>query len=298
VEDLFGGEFGPGRLNFQWAWRPASLPCRYWAAEVGGQGWLFPAESDIQATQRHDGVAAAALSLTTAPELADRTLVLAGCDPAAGLLAQEYQRQTGYRMVVLIRSSQEAMQLLDGGKVHVAGVHWAEAGDQRGNAGALQDRGLSAGLMLLHVADWEEGLAIRHDTRVRSARQVARSRLHWIGRAAGAGARRCQDQVLGDRKPPARIAHDHRGVVEAIRSGWADVGACVRLASEEGRLGFIPISKESFDYCIPAATAEDPRLLALRAVLRSASYRATLLDLPGYDPRRCGEIETLAANRS
>ncbi len=217
---------------------------------------------------------------------------------AAGLLAQEYQRQTGFRMVVLIRSSQEAVDLLDQGKVHLAGVHWAEAGDQRGNAGALQDRGLSADLTLFHVADWEEGLAIRHDARIRNARQVAKSGLQWIGRAAGAGARRCQDQILGDRESPAKIAHDHRGVVEAIRSGWADVGACVRLASEEGRLAFIPISKESFDYCLPATLADDPRLRALQTVLRSASYRAMLLDLPGYDPRRCGDVQTLSANRS
>jgi molybdate-binding protein len=259
---------------------------------------LFPAESDVQATQKHDGVAAAEFSLAAPPELADRTLVLAGCDPAAGLLAQEYQRQSGYRMVALVRSSQEAMDLLDQGRVHAAGVHWAEAGDRRGNAGALQDRGLRAEVALWHVADWEEGLAIRQGAQIRSARQVAKSRLQWIGRTAGAGSRRCQDQILGDRKPPARTAHDHRGVVEAIRSGWADVGACVRLASEEGRLAFIPISKESYDYCIPASLADDARLLALQAVLRSASYRAILLDLPGYDPRRCGDAEIVSANHS
>jgi molybdate-binding protein/DNA-binding XRE family transcriptional regulator len=296
VEVLFGGDLDLGRLTFQWAWLPASLPCRYWAAEVGRQGWLFPAESDLQATQRHDGVAAEALAMKSPQELADRTLVLAGCDPAAGLLAQEYERQTGFRMVTLVRSSQEAIDLLDQGKVHVAGVHWAESHDPRGNAGVLEDQGLRNDLILLHLADWEEGLAIRRDAQIRSARQAAKTRLQWIGRTSGAGARRCQDQVLGDRKPPAKIARDHRGVVEAIRSGWADVGACVRLASEEARLGFIPMSKHSYDYCIHVSMAEDPRLLALQAVLRSASYRATLLDLPGYDPRRCGDAQIVSAN--
>jgi molybdate-binding protein/DNA-binding XRE family transcriptional regulator len=296
VEDLFGAGGQPRDEAFQWAWMPAVLPCRYWAAEVLGQRWLFPADSSIQTTHRHDGVAAQAALLSQPPEQAERTLVVAGCDPAAGLLAQEYERQTGFRMVVLIRSSGEAIDLLERGHVHVAGVHWAESSDRRGNAGALQARGLKANLNLLHIASWQDGLAVRRDAQIRSARQAANSALRWIGRAAGAAARRCQDQVLSGRKTPARTALDHRGVVEAIRSGWADVGVCVRLASEEGGLSFIPVSEESYDLCYPARLAQDPRLRALRAVVRSAPYRATLADLPGYDPKHCGEVQLVSAD--
>jgi molybdate-binding protein/transcriptional regulator with XRE-family HTH domain len=295
VEELFGANDSRGSEVYQWAWRPTSASCRYWAAEVAGQGWLYPAENNVQVTQRHDGVLMQAAMLSQRPESAERSLVIACCDPAIAVLAQEFERQTGFRLIALIRPTGEALDLLERGLVHVAGVHWAEASDRRGNAGALRERGLQKDLELLHITEWEDGLAVRQDARVRNVQQAVRGQLRWIGRAPGAGARRCQDQVLGDRKSPTKIARDHRGVVEAIRGGWADVGVCVRLASEEGRLGFIPVSKESYDLCYLARISNDPRLIALRNVVRSPSYRDTLADLPGYNPKSCGDLQSVAA---
>ncbi len=298
VEELFGVPAPVGSASFSWAWAPSSPSCRYWTAEVAGQGWLFPAESEVLILHAHDGVAAPEAALPGPFAAAERTLVVATCDPAARWLAQEYERQTGFRMLVLGRSSQQALELVHRGQAHAAGLHWADAHDPHGNAGAVRKRGFQDDFMLLHVAHWEDGLALRRDSGIRSARQALTSRSRWIGRLPGAGARRCQDHLLGDRKAPSRVAQDHRGVVEAIRGGWADVGVCVRLASEEGRLDFIPVSTESYDLCYRAAMADDPRLRALQTVVRSAAYRAMLLDLPGYDPRRAGELQPIAASFS
>jgi molybdate-binding protein len=82
-------------------------------------------------------------------------------------------------------------------------------------------------------------------------------------------------------------------VVEAIRCGWADIGVCVRLASEEAGLQFLPIRDEVYELCFPCASERDPRIQALKETIRSTSYRKLLHDLPGYDPAECGEFQRI-----
>ena len=297
VEELFGPPRAVGVVEF--AWLPAAFPCRYWAAEVAGRTLLFPVESGPRGGLIHDGIAQDATNLPPRVEAARTTLVLATCDPAAGFLAAAYRRHGGLRMLVFTRASGEALTLVERGLVHAAGVHWAAAADERGNAAAIVQRGVASGLALLRVANWEEGLACQPAARLRSVSAASRGKLRWIGRAAGAGARRCQDELLSSRRAPRHVARDHRGVVEAIRSGWADVGVCLRLASEEGQLAFLPVGEESYDICFRRDQAADPRITALIRAVRSAEYRHLLGDLPGYQPQpHLGEVEDVAAARS
>jgi len=81
-------------------------------------------------------------------------------------------------------------------------------------------------------------------------------------------------------------------VAEAVRSGWADVGVCHRLAAEEAGLRFLPVRQEAYDLCYPAASEGDPRLVALVGFVRSARCRRLLGDLPGFAVGRTGELRT------
>lgn len=291
VEELFGTETSTTAVEF--AWLPAAFPCRYWAADVAGRVLLFPVESGPRGALLHDGVAQHAGDVPSRCEIANKTLVLASCDPAAGFLAATYRRNGGFRMLAFTRSSGEALTLIEKQLVHVAGVHFVSADDKHGNAAAIAGRQPRCDLDLLRVARWEEGLACQPATRLRSAAAAARSdKLQWVGRSLGAGARRCQDEILGERRSPRRIALDHRGVVEAIRSGWADVGVCLRLASEEGRLAFLPCGEENYDLCFRRDQAADPRIVALQRTIRSGEYRRLLAELPGYEAQRhLGDVE-------
>ncbi|MDX1946237.1 MAG: substrate-binding domain-containing protein [Pirellulaceae bacterium] len=289
VEELFGGSRADSR-PLRFAWPPVAFPCRYWGAEVAGQTWLYPVECGPRGGLGHDGRLEHAAALPAALERASETLVLASCDPAAALLAALYRRRSGLRMLVLTRSSGEALDLLQQGLVHVAGVHLAASDQQRGNLAAVRQR-FPGDAALLRVAVWEEGLAFQPAARLKTAGGAARAKLRWIGRNAGAGARRCQDELLGRRPAPRHVARDHRGVVEAIRSGWADVGVCVRLASEEGQLQFLPVATEPYDLCYGRDSADDPRLAALVRVVRSREYRQLLSELPGYQLHNTGDIE-------
>jgi molybdate-binding protein/transcriptional regulator with XRE-family HTH domain len=291
VEDLFGGETSETVVEF--AWLPAAFPCRYWAAEIAGRVLLFPVESGPRGALLHDGVARHAGEVPARCEIAKKTLVLASCDPAAGFLAAAYRRNGGFRMLAFTRSSGEALALVEKHLVHVAGVHFASVDDKSGNAAAIASRQPRCDLDLLRVARWEEGLACQPAARLRSAAAAARdNKLQWVGRSPGAGARRCQDEILGQRRSPRRVALDHRGVVEAIRSGWADVGVCLRLASEEGQLAFLPCGEENYDHCFRRDQAADPRIVALQRTIQSGEYRRLLSELPGYQAQpHLGELE-------
>ncbi len=295
VEDLFGPRPVAARGTTQFAWLPVSFPCRYWAAEIGGRTLLYPVENGPRGGLPHDGVAHSADVADLVCPTAPKTLVVAGCDPAAGLLAASYRRQGGLRMLVFTRTSSESLALLHSSLVHAAGVHLAGQHDRGGNAAAVASHQHGSDLQLLHVCQWEEGLAHAAGSKMGSVRAILHNKLRWVGRPLGAGARRVQDELRGSRPAPRLSARDHRGIVEAIRNGWADVGVCVRLACEEGQLGFLPIAREPYDLCFRTADAGDPRLVALVRAVQTSEYRRLVGELPGCEPKQTGEIEHVGA---
>jgi molybdate-binding protein len=279
----------------QWSWPPRGAKVRYWQAEVAGRILSFPIEEPVTTEYAHDGVFADGADRCVAEESPGRTLVVACCDPAAGLLASQFSRATGMRMIVLGRSSAAALKLLAEDRVHAAGIHLSAAGGRPGNAKFVaRELGKPAGL--LRIARWEEGVAFRsQQEKSTSLQNLLRQRLQWVGREPGSGAEQCQKQVLGSRRLPGRVARDHRGVAEALRSGWADAGVCVRLASEEAGLDFLSVRLEDYDLVFAKSLQDDPRIQALIRVARSAAYRRLLGDLPGYDVAQTGELEWTSA---
>ena len=282
VEVLFGRGETADRAP-AWAWGPPDASHQYWQAEVGGQNWMFPAESFPMLTLLPDGTATAGRSSAHGdPATARRTLVVACCDPAAGLLASEFAQATGQRMIVLHRSSRQALDLLAQGKVHAAGLHLSTEDEPHANARLVRET-LGDEYLLLRIARWQEGITAAASSRVRSVCGARRSRLEWVGREPGSGARQCLDRLLGTRPGPRHLAPNHRAVAEAVHAGWADAGVCVQLTSSEAGLAFFPVQQEAYELCIPKSAIDDPRLQALLKVVRSAEYRTLLSQLPGYD---------------
>ena len=288
VEELFGIP-EEGFTAGDWAWPPPQPTWRYWEAEVGGRLLWYPIESaGATANLPHDNLEGAKRHSSETSPLARQTLVVACCDPAAGLLSTLYARTTGFRLIAIPRSSQQAIDLLARRLVHVAGLHLSCDKNDR-NATVVQSK-LGDGYKLLRVATWQEGLAISPGQKVSSIRSAVKSRLRWVGREAGSGARLCLDELLPRRTAIRRIAHDHRGVAEAIRSGWADAGVCLRLTCEESGLNFLSLRNEHFEYCYPSLGESDPRIQALLRVVRSVEYRRLLSDLPGYNLATSGDV--------
>jgi molybdate-binding protein len=165
------------------------------------------------------------------------------------------------------------------------------ADKREGNVDAVR-AALGSRFSLLRIARWQEGLTMAPGLTARSCAALLRQpRVRWIGREQGSGARQCLEEALAGRPVPRRTAHDHRGVVEAIRNGWADVGVCLRLPSVEAGLRYLPVREEDYDLCIPDEFADDPRVTAFIGLVRSERYRRLAGELPGYDTRQTGEIQ-------
>lgn len=277
-----------------WCGPPPQRPTRCWVAQVGTRRVLYPLGAGAPGGPLHDAVVAPQ-GVSPAPAGLP-SLVVATCDPAAGLLAAPLARRHGLRLLVLQQSSRAALDLLRDGLVHAAGLHLAGRGAS-GNAGAAREV-LGPCARLLRVCSWREGLALRPGLRL-DPETASRARLRWVGREAGSGARQCLDHLLAGRRAPRRRARDHRGVVEALRCGWADAGVALELPVQEAGLEFVPVREEAYELCLaPGGLEDDGATRALVDTVRSNAFRELLADLPGYSLHGTGELRSAGGEDS
>jgi molybdate-binding protein/DNA-binding XRE family transcriptional regulator len=289
VEELFGRAQSPVTAGADWAWQPRGDTSRFWEAEVARRRLLYPVEAAPLNPTPHDGVWQNGVLRGNSPAPAEKTLVMASCDPAAGLLATEYARASGFRLLVFPRGSRAALELLRQRLVHVAGLHFSTEAAPERNAEIVCEN-FSADCRLLRLAKWQSGIALASDDRSRSAESVARRGLRWAAREPGSAARECLDELLGRRHFDGREVGGHASVAEAVRSGWAEAGVCVKFSAEEAGLNFLPLRNEALDFCFPASLQPDPRIQALVRLVRGRAWRQLVSELPGYDARETGEM--------
>jgi molybdate-binding protein/DNA-binding XRE family transcriptional regulator len=296
VEDLFAADGAKGRSTPDWAWSSEVYTSAYWEAEVGNRRLLYPCERTSAGFLPPDGIVRGGRLEPLRQTDPRSTLVLAGCDPAVGLLAADITGGAPMRVLSLVRSSGRALELLRLGVVHLAGVHLQQSRSRHENRETVR-RLLGPGYTLLRVASWQEGVALQSGLGVATIRSAVGANLRWVGREKGSGARRCLDAIVGRRRRPRgydRIAFDHTAVAETIRTGWAQAGVCVRLAAVSAGIDFLPFREEDYDLCCRTDMERDPRVQALLRVLRSRRYRRSLAELPGYDSSTTGTVERVA----
>jgi molybdate-binding protein/DNA-binding XRE family transcriptional regulator len=296
VEDLFRAAGDPA--SFEWAWAAAPADARVWRASVRGRQLLFPVEPTAAGAIPHDGRAAGgALTLfASGAHAPERTLVVAGCDPLVGLLVCELAASHGIRLLPLLRSSAQALDLLRRGLVHAAGLHYTDAGGRSANDDVVR-RALGPGYRLIHQLRWEAGIAVRPHRRERTPRALLRAGVRWVNREEGSAARRVFDALLAARRRPAGYTHvvgGHQAVAATVSSGWAEAGPCVKPVAADARLGFIPLQQEAYELCVAEADLDDPRLGALVAALQASTFRQRLADVPGCSARDAGDLRTVA----
>jgi molybdate-binding protein/DNA-binding XRE family transcriptional regulator len=289
VESMFGGGTAAAAT---WAWTPGSPDARCWHASVHDRILRYPVEWTAAGSIPHDRGAAGDNTLA----LPDRTLVIAGCDPTAGLLAGEMAARHGIRVLPLLRSSTDALDLLRRGLVHVAGLHVTDTSGRPANDTAVKSTA-GPGHWLLHQMRWDSGIAVGDGRKEQSVSALLRANVRWVNREEGSAARRSFDVLLTSRARPSgyrRIVRDHRAVAAVVSSGWAEAGICVKPAAAEAHVRFISLQKEAYELCVPDRLFGDPRIDALVATLQSVSYRAVVADVPGCASRQTGAVRRVA----
>ena len=299
VEDLFvlpeprverpaaiaGGRVAPGARVVV-----AAVGDRLVAHQLGGSGLFAPA----------DGVAVNAASkvqLFIDPEQAERTAFLVGCDPSLGILASWVSRRSqAARLVWLPGSSPAALAALKHSPAHVAGIHLRDAKTGEFNVAHARRALASAGGIVVSYAGWEQGFIVAHGNpkKLGSIADLARPGVRLVNREAGSGSRALLDQLLGGSRIPAErvlgyddVVRSHMAVARAVASGAADVGIGLRAVARAS-CGFVPLADARFDFLIPSEHLKHPAIQVLLDVMQSASLRADLSALPGYDVSATG----------
>src|SRR5262249_46486205 len=88
---------------------------------------------------------------------APKTLQLAGCDPAIGLLSRMVEKDSGVEVVSAAASSKLALKWLGEGKVHIAGTHLEDPKTGEFNLPFIRKAFPDGDFKVVTFARWEEG---------------------------------------------------------------------------------------------------------------------------------------------
>jgi putative molybdopterin biosynthesis protein len=187
----------------------------------------------------------------------------AGLDAIAGALARE-----GFRVKVLAVGSQGGLAAAGRGECDAAPIHLLDP-----KSGRYNEPFLGEGLRLLRGYERMQGVVTRPDETRGIDQLIADPRLRMVNRNRGAGTRVLIDELLGERRPPgfAYQPRSHYAVAAAVAQGRADWGVTIEPVAREAGLRFRPLSKEAYDFAIPAERWGRPAVTALRRLLEPGS---------------------------
>jgi molybdate-binding protein/DNA-binding XRE family transcriptional regulator len=228
-----------------------------------------------------------------------RRLLIAGCDPGISLLVQHLARFDDVDAVVAASSSQQALEWLREGKVHVAGSHLRDLPSGEYNLPAIRRLFPKSEVKVVTFAIWEQGLVLQPENpkSIRSIADLARKNVSIINREKGAGSRGLLDQKLREAGVAARQVkgydrevHGHLAAALAVSMQEADCCIATRSAARAFGLSFVPLATERYDLVFRRQHARLPAVEALLDVLNRAAIRRKLEILAGYDTSHTGEV--------
>jgi putative molybdopterin biosynthesis protein len=241
----------------------------------------------------------ASVAVFAKDEAAQERLVLAGCDPAAGLLASMVQKITGIEIVSAAASSKLALAWLIEDKVHIAGSHLEDPKTGEFNLPFIRKEYPDGDFRVVTFARWEEGLVVApgNPKAVHKIEDLARKNIRFMNREPGSGSRALLGRLIEKAGVDAhrvrgydRVAYGHLAAAYCVVSGEADVCLATRSAAQAFGLSFIPLRSERYDLVMRKRTADLPAVMAFLDVLQRATLRRKLELLAGYDTSETGSL--------
>jgi molybdate-binding protein/DNA-binding XRE family transcriptional regulator len=278
--------------------RVCQIGSRWVSVPVSASPYYMPeADGIIKRTGKTAG--RADLIVFAKDEASQKRLVLAGCDPATGLLAHMVEKISGVEIVSAAASSKLALTWLSEGKVHVAGSHLEDPKTGEFNLPYIRKQFPDEDFLVVTFARWEEGFVVAsgNPKRVRKIDDLARKNVRFVNREPGSGSRALLDQLMDKAKMAAenvqgydRIAHGHLAAAYCVVSREADVCLATRSAAQTFGLDFVPLHSERYDLVMRKRTADLPAVKSFLDVLQRATLRRKLEVLAGYDTSQTGTL--------
>jgi putative molybdopterin biosynthesis protein len=278
--------------------RICQMGSRWVSVPVTAAPYFMPeADGIIKRTGRTNG--RADLVVFAKDEAAQKRLVLAGCDPATGLLARMVEKISGVEIVSAAASSKLALSWLKEGKVHIAGSHLEDPKTGEFNLPFIRKEFPDDDFSVVTFARWEEGLVIAcgNPKGIRKFEDLTRKNVRFVNREPGSGSRGLLDKLMEKAGMDAhkvqgydRVAYGHLAAAYYVVSREADVCLATRSAAKTFNLDFIPLRSERYDLVMRRATAALPSVKAFLDVLQRATLRRKLEVLAGYDTSETGAI--------
>jgi putative molybdopterin biosynthesis protein len=233
-------------------------------------------------------------------ELADRTAVVLGCDPALALLAAHLARRyPAFRLIWVHSSSLAALRLLGRRQAHAAGTHLWDQETGEYNVPYVRRELPGRRLVIVTLSEWQQGLIVARGNPkgISGPAELERPDVTMVNRELGAGSRTLLDLWLQGAEVSAtqvngygREVSSHLEVAEAVAHGLADVGPGIMAVARALGLDFIPVQEERYDLVIPLEFLNATAVQAVLEIAVSRPFQEELEALGGYDSSRAGTV--------
>lgn len=228
-----------------------------------------------------------------------KRVVLAACDPAISVLQKQVERSAGLEVLLAVCSSQQALEWLREGRVHVAGSHLRDPDTGEFNLPWVRRLFPRNAAVVVTFAQWEEGIVVRpgNPKRVKRVEDLARKDVKFVNRDAGSGSRLLLDTRFAAIGLEARRVRgyerevaSHLDAAQLVLTGEVDCCLATRLAARVFGLDFIPLDSERFDLITLRSHLQLPGVQALFETLNRVALRRQLEVLAGYDTAQTGAV--------
>lgn len=289
------------KVNGRYCARPVTGLGEVLSYTVAADGFL---ESQAASRRGRSDAPVVQVRLSRDRQAIEQEIAVAGCDPAIFLAGEHLRRRKDTTSVVgWTMGSTAALQALQRGDVHVAGIHLTDDSTGESNLPFLRRHLKASAYEVITFATWEEGFVVRpgNPKQIRSVADLVRDDVTAINREEGAGARLLLDQRLraagfigSQVKGYDRTATSHLHVARLVSEGQADVGVGIRSAAQSYGLDFIPLQSARYDLVVPKAyLSSHPSLNHLFETLASRPFRSEIAAIGGYDTTDTGKLQAL-----
>lgn len=227
-----------------------------------------------------------------------KSLLLAGCDPALSVLA-EMLASSGVEVISVPCSSQNALQWLKRGRVHIAGSHLLDHATGEYNVPFIQRAFPQGSVRVVTFAVWEEGIVVQRSNpkNIASLADLSRKGVKIVNREKGSGSRDLLDAGLraagiatGNVKGYGNVAHGHLPAAYVVATKNADCCIATQSAARRFGLDFVPLVSERFDLTFSQASLELSAAKMLLETLNHAALRRKLQLMAGYETQQTGTV--------